>query len=473
MKRRGATAAAVALMIGMPLAALWLAPRALADDTPGANLAGVDATATASGVTVAPLTPGLVGAGDVSKGNLVEADIPYATSSTSTGPSSSGVASPAYPGDSASQAGNLFNTFTPLPAPLENALNDPVLARSDYPAQVSVGTSGSYTPPTGTTGGLLSASSESKPSGTTSDAALSLSTLPASLVQIGSATAHTATSLSASSVKSTAHTDIGRISLLGGAVVIAGLSSDATASSDGISGKQSNDLMIGQVTVAGQTVSIGPGGIQAGSGAQGGLLVPAVNQVLGGLEQAGISVRTLAPTTHIDGTSAQVTSGALEISFLDKHIPNPNGTLPVSAAGLDMQLGGASAFADATSLPPFDSSSLPDQSQGALTSPGSGAAAVSGTGGFPVSGGGAQVALAVPSQPSVTGGAPAGEPPSLSPSQGSPSGTRALPATAAPASLLGAPVRVVWVVIAFLLSLVAAGPLLGYANWQLLRGRKS
>ena len=40
-----------------------------------------------------------------------------------------------------------------------------------------------------------------------------------------------------------------------------------------------------------------------------------------------------------------------------------------------------------------------------------------------------------------------------------------------PASFLGLPVRVAWVVIAVLLSIVAAGPLLGYANWQLLRGR--
>jgi hypothetical protein len=40
-------------------------------------------------------------------------------------------------------------------------------------------------------------------------------------------------------------------------------------------------------------------------------------------------------------------------------------------------------------------------------------------------------------------------------------------------TLLGAPVKVAWVVIAFLLSLVVSGPLLGYANWQLLRGRRS
>jgi hypothetical protein len=41
------------------------------------------------------------------------------------------------------------------------------------------------------------------------------------------------------------------------------------------------------------------------------------------------------------------------------------------------------------------------------------------------------------------------------------------------AGFLGIPVRVAWVVAAILLSIVAAGPLLAYANWQLLRGRTS
>ena len=42
-----------------------------------------------------------------------------------------------------------------------------------------------------------------------------------------------------------------------------------------------------------------------------------------------------------------------------------------------------------------------------------------------------------------------------------------------PASIMGTPVKLAWVVLAFLISLVLAGPLLAYANWQLLRGRRS
>jgi hypothetical protein len=37
--------------------------------------------------------------------------------------------------------------------------------------------------------------------------------------------------------------------------------------------------------------------------------------------------------------------------------------------------------------------------------------------------------------------------------------------------VFGVPVRVAWVVVALLIAVLAAGPLLMYANWQLLRGR--
>lgn len=468
--RRAATAAAVATMVAFPLAALGLAPAARAAGSPGADLAGVNAAATASGMLVSPLTPGLVGAGNVDKGNLIEAAVPYAASSTSTGPSNSGVSSPVYPGGTASELGNMLNTFSPLPGPLQKDLNDPVLARSDYPAEVAVGTTGRYAPPTGAGAGLVTAASESSPSGTTSSAALSRTTLAASLITIGSATATTTTDLRASSVASTARADVGRITLLGGLVVIAGLESDASAGSDGTTGQQSSHLRMGQVTVAGQRAYIGPDGIHVGSPGQGGALVPAVNQVLSALTQAGIAIRTVAPTSQTDGSAAQVTSGALQISFLDKHIPNPNAVLPITTVGLDLDIGMASASADATALPPFDpsiGSGLPGV--GGTAAGGATVAASGGPGAGLASVGGSGASLAT-STAGATGpvlSAPAGVAPG---SEAGPSATLGSPQ---PASVLGAPVPVAWVVLAFLISLVVAGPLLGYANWQLLRGRKT
>src|SRR5579875_1461318 len=90
-------AGSVALMIALPLGAFALAPtpKAHADDaTPGANLGGVNAASTATGIQISPLTPGVVGAGDVSQGDLVEVAAPYASSSTSTGPTNQAVGAP-------------------------------------------------------------------------------------------------------------------------------------------------------------------------------------------------------------------------------------------------------------------------------------------------------------------------------------------------------------------------------------------
>lgn len=472
-RRRTVNLLAGAILVGFPLTALWLAPSAQADGSPGANLAGINAAATATGLLFSPLTPGLVGAGNVTKGNLIETAIPYATSSTSTGPVNSGVASPAYPGDTAAQLGTVFNTFAPLPAPVQNALNDPVLARSDYPPQVSVGSNASYAPPTGSAAGALTASSSSTPSGTTSNAALNQTSLPSGLIDISSTTTKTVTNLQASSVEATAHTDVGRISLLGGAVVIAGLTSDASATSDGTNGQQNSDLHIGQVKVAGQPAYIGPDGIHLAGSGQGGILVPTLNEVLTALAQAGISVHTIEATTETDGSSAAVTSGALQVSFLDQHIPNPSGVLPLNTIGFDLDIGISSALADATALPPFDSSSGSIGSSGDTGSSNLGAtlaggAGVSGLGTASPAGpelGGTGSALAVPGSPTLGT-------PTVIKSRPSSSAPAAL-ATPQPAALLGAPVKVAWVVIAVLLSIVAAGPLLGYANWQLLRGRRT
>ena len=476
-RRRAATLIALGVMVGLPVTAFLLAPSAGADDSPGANLAGITASAYATGVQVSPLTPGVVGAGNVSQGNLVEADIPYATSSTSTGPSSSSLGSPAYPGDTAAGADNDLATFAPqFPPALINLLNDPVLARADYPAQVSTGTSSSYKPPGPPGSGVGVASAQAGDSGAQSSAATNQSSFAADGITVASSVVTSKTVLGASSVEATSHSDVGTIELLGGLVKIAGITSTATATSDGNIGQPTSDFKLGAVTVAGVPASIGPDGISVGSGGQPPFLVPDANQALVALKQAGISVHTIAPTTTLDAASATVTSGALVVQFQDANIPNPNGQVPVSSVGLDLNLGLSQATADATGLPPIGSfPTLPGAGAfpgGSLSSPGAAAlpsqpsgasvSVSSGGGGLPASPSALSVASAPLASPTAGGGATGNNPSSA-----------AAPLGAPPATLLGAPIKVAWVVIAFLLSLVVSGPLLGYANWQLLRGRKS
>ncbi|HET6963327.1 MAG TPA: hypothetical protein VFH58_01055 [Acidimicrobiales bacterium] len=472
-RRRAAVATAIAAMVGMPLLGFMLAPSASADDSPGANLAGINGSASASAVEVAPLTPGLVGAGNVSQGNLLDASIPYASSSISTGPSSSAVGSPAYPGDTAAGAGNAIATFAPqFPSALVDLLNYPVLARADYPAQVSVGSSSNYSPPGGSTAGVGTASAQATDSGSKADAATSRTAFSAAGVSVATSTASSKTVLGSSSVTATSHTDVGTVEILGGLVKIAGITSDASATSDGNQGQPTSDFKLGAVTVGGMPASIGPDGVTVGSNGQGGSLIPDANQALVALKQAGISMYTVAPSTTFDGASASVTSGALVITFQDANIPNPNGQVPLSSIGLELNLGVSQATADATALPPLGNlpplggtdvgSPTGSADAGALAgaAPG-GPVAVSPPGGTGTAGSASMPSMAA-APASAPGSAGTNNPPQAAP-----------PVISPPQTLLGAPIKVAWVVIAFLLSLVVSGPLLGYANWQLLRGRKS
>lgn len=464
-RRRTATVCALGLMVALPVGSFFLAPSAHADNTPGANLAGLNATAYASGTQIAPLTPGVVGAGNVSQGNLLEGAVPYAAATMSTGPTSTAVASPAYPGDTAAGAGNAIATFAPqFPSTLTNALNYPVLAKADYPPQLSTGSSSKYNPPgTGGTGVGTASASATDSGSTCQSSTASQSFGSAAGVQIGSSSASSSTTLSASSVLAASHTDVGTITLLGGTVKIGGVTSDASASSDGSIGQETSSFAVGAVTVAGQPASIGPNGITLkGSGTGQGLFSDA-NEVLVALQQAGISVHTIAPISTNNGAQSTVTSGGLVITFVDPNIPNPNGQVPVSSVGFDLNIGISQASADATSLPPFV---IQSGGTGPGLATGTAAPASVGTSSGPAApAAGGSAASTPPSNGSVSAGTAA-------PIGGALSGGNA-PVYSPPETLLGAPIKVAWVVIAFLLSLVASGPLLGYANWQLLRGRKS
>lgn len=467
-----ARAAPAALLLGLPLAAFFAAPAARAatggTGTPASQLAGINSSADASALQILPYTPGVVGAGNVATGNFFQVSLPYASSTASTGPTTSGTAAPLWPGPTAAEAGNALSTFG-FPPELAALLNDPAVARSTYPPQLTTPASSSYQPPGGSTTGAGDASTDSGPTGTASKAQLSdTSLLPgAALVEIASSEVSSDAQLKPSSVTTTARSRVGKVSLLGGEVEIDGVSSTATASSDGSRGGGTTDLEIGKVTVAGTTASIGPEGIQLSNGAgqpsnplpQLGGAAPTANQVLAALRQAGLSVTTVAATRQVSGGSATLTSGAVRILFQDPNVPNPQGQLPVGrSVGLEIDLALSEASADATLPPSFGF-------------PGFGGAAF--RGGLPQTG---QSGLAAaPPSPAVSGGATTYAPPSSRYVPGTP-GTPGSPASgitarASPAGFLGLPVRAVWVALAAILAVVTSGPLLAYARWQLLRGR--
>jgi hypothetical protein len=449
-------ALATVLLAGLPTAAYLAAPAA-AGSTPAApasELAGFNTSATGAGVQLELLVPGLVPLGDPTLGNFIQASVPYANSTSTTGPSTGGIASPAWPGDALATAGNALQTFAPtLPQALVTLLDDPVLARSSFPAQVGAGTTGSFTP-TGPAG-IGSATTTSSEGATTATAAITdLSPLGVSkgvpLIDISSVKTTTNATVNAASVSNTAETQVGHITIAG-VITIDGIDTSATASSDGHHGTPATTTDIGSIKVAGLAASIGPDGITINGKGQAGVLVQTANKLLAALQKIGVSITALAPQVSKDGNNAQATSGAVLVSFADDNLPDlgklvPQLPIPVpNSLGVTVALGLSTASAAATLQPDI---TLPPVTP---TSPGSSSPTVGSQTGIP---------------PCTDCGLPP-----IGDVTTTPGGATAPLIAGQQPTALGVPVRTEWVVIALLLAVLAAGPLLTYANWQLLRGR--
>ncbi|HEX3899516.1 MAG TPA: hypothetical protein VHW74_10115 [Mycobacteriales bacterium] len=457
-KQRWRLVVSAALLAGLPTAAYLAAPAAAGAPpaAPASGLAGFNTSATSAGVQFELLVPGLVPLGDPTLGNFIQASAPYASSTSTTGPSTGGVASPVWPGDAVATAGNALQTFEPsLPQTLVNLLNDPVVARSSFPAQVGAGTTGSFAP-TGPAG-IGSATTTSSIGATTANAAVTdLSPLGVSkglpLLEVASASSSTAAAVNATSVSNSAETRIGQITIAG-LITINGIDTTATASSDGHHGTPGATTDIGSVKVAGLAASIGPDGITLNGKGQAGVLVQTANKLLAAVQKAGLSITALASQTTKDGNGATATSGAVVVTFEDANLPDlgklaPQLPIPIpNSAGISLVLGLSQASAAATLQPDIN---LPPvtPTTGSSTAPTTG----SQTGGIPPC-----TSCGVPPTGGETTAPSTGGAPPLIASQDS--------------TALGVPVRTEWVVIALLVAVLAAGPLLSYANWQLLRGR--
>ncbi|HVV75509.1 MAG TPA: hypothetical protein VHC43_05685 [Mycobacteriales bacterium] len=454
--RRWAVLTATALMVGAPGVAFWAAPATGASGgSPGSDLAGINTEATSAAARVVTFTPGIAPLGNAVAGTIVEASLPYADSQAGTGPTTGGTAAPVWPGSVVANLGNAAATFSPsTPQALINLLNDPVAAHSAYPGQLHTHETDTFNP-----GGIGTATTTSHADGGTAHAVLTdlslLGNKKASLVDVASTTADTAVTVNASSVSTEAHTHVGHITIAG-VVDIAGIDSDAIASSDGVKGHHSAELHVGAVTVAGLSASIGPDGLELNKQPQKTPidLLNVANTALTALQQAGITLKLL-PAEGVDtGNKATSTSGAVQLLFNDPNIPNLGALLPQvplplpNSLGLEVDLGGSQASAAATQLP--------SEATGPTTTPASSGPTTTGGGTTSACCGSPST---LPTGPGVTSTTPGAASPEFPP--------------AAAVSAFGKPLQKSWVIWAFLLSLLAAGPLLAYANWQLLRGRTS
>jgi len=128
----------------------------------------------------------------------------------------------------------------------------------------------------------------------------------------GSTTA-TATSAAESTASGTFHS----VSLLGGLIQIGATSSTASAKSDGTTPSGSSNTDIGAITIDGQKVSVGSGGLVVGpaSGALSGALgigTSVINELVSVLN---LKMALLPQTKTNQGAAETITSGGLSVSF--------------------------------------------------------------------------------------------------------------------------------------------------------------
>ncbi len=326
----------VAAGTGLMAAALSAGP-AGADST----LGGFTVSGLAEAVTVQyeqpnfplPATPSL------------EFDEGYASTTDNFGPSGTATASSLYPGQVVANAGPELALLVPG-APLPPAPVWPVQATSEYPQAPNSGSTdqpGVNMDATSTTNGNTASATlgddaatagsngadptQQAPSG--SGNPLAGSSL---IIGIGNMSATSSSQAPSTSANAQASATDAGISILGGFITIGSVTSTATATSDGTTGKVTGTTQVQNMDIAGEQVSVGANGISA-AGQSPPTPLP-ISTLNADLSQLGISIALTNPTDSVNGPSAARTLDGLKISIDLKALDSPlnmlSGLLPAS-----------------------------------------------------------------------------------------------------------------------------------------------
>lgn len=444
---------------------------AASTNSAGQQIAGYTLSGLASGFRYELDSPGLLPVGDPQTGNITELDIPFARENVSEGLVASR-SSPAYPGDTAAGLGSALGEFG-----LKGLPNDPIMATAAYPPSPDAPASSTFpssAEPSAVNVGTAQATADQN--GGSSQSSVASSSLSSGGTQgagAGPSQASSVARVGTACVDSSATTTTTDI-VIAGLVHISGVTGSASAMSDGRTAEPHAALRIGNVTVGGLAAYVDGNGVHlAGQQPVGSGVVP---QAQAGLDAAlkaqGITVKLLAPVSSTNGAGATVDSGGLAI-VVNQTVPATSvpGVPAISVPGAppiplgtpgaplryEVVYGKAQVTVDATSAPAFDGTAFPlvgglDQTAGTAST---GAGTGSGFG------------LAVPSTAASYGSALTTAP---VPAPVTGSGVSRL-ASASGVLPEGTPVPLGWVILGIVVSLMAAGPLLGYARWQLLEGR--
>ncbi len=246
----------------------------------------------------------------------LEFDEGYASTSDNSGPTGTATASSLYPGQVVANAGPELSLLVPG-VPLPPAPVWPVQAASEYPQTPNT---------TNTDEPGVNMDAQSTPNGNTASATLgddaptggssgSTPTAPSgsgnplastsSLVGIGSMSATSSSSAPSTAATADATATDSGVSLLGGFITIGAVTSTATASSDGTTGKLTGSTQVENMSIAGVPVTVNANGIQAdGNAAPLSLPISTINTLL---NELGISVSVNNATDATNGPSASRT----------------------------------------------------------------------------------------------------------------------------------------------------------------------
>jgi hypothetical protein len=256
----------------------------------------------------------------------LEVDDGYAATSDNFGPTGSAVASTLYPGQVVANAGpelSLLVPGVPLPPaptwPLEAVSNFPQTpnttstdepgvsmdAISNADGNTATATLGDDAPSAGSAGNQATGST-----GAGGGNPLAASSAIAGIGLISATSSSTTTDTVATA---SATSTVSGISLLDGFVTIGGVTSTATATSDGTKGSVTGSTVLTNVSIAGEAVSVTSTGITAlGKTSLLSVPVATLNKLL---SELGITLAINQTTDAIDGPAAARTLDGLKISI--------------------------------------------------------------------------------------------------------------------------------------------------------------
>ncbi|MBV8960649.1 MAG: hypothetical protein JO087_17960 [Actinobacteria bacterium] len=476
MRRWSMVALGTALVLGVVAAA----PVIAADNPPATGssntaIAGYGLNALSAAVRYQLNSPGLLPVGDPNEGNVMEVDMPFARIGVSQGPVISALGSPLYGGDTLAHLGTAVVTFGAPPS--FSALNYPVVAEANFPPSPGHSTDESFGQPAGSSGGVFlgagTAHSHTAADGATVESNIARVSVPdtSPLVDVGASTSTNKTIVKDNLITSQAVTTVKSINI-GGMITIEGLTSTAVSTSDGVKGKPTATLQIGKVTAGGQSAYIDTDGVHLVSqNAVGSGVTAGAEQMLqSALKQDGISIRTISPKTTVNAGAATADAGGIAI-VLERTVPALGvpgvpavqlpGQAPVVLGTPDLKLhvelliGYARAIANATGVP------VDESLDSGVTTPGGDVLGATQTNtDLSASGPGASLSGALSPAPSSVGSTSSG---------GTSQQEVSLASTHPPT---GSSVPIQWLLFGFVACIVVLGPLLGYARWQLLEGRR-